>query len=347
MYLFPNVIQIYKIRLRIIFLFALVHGLTACTTTPNLSGWAQNSAELAGAIRIQNKEVLDRLDSNLSEMQIGSQEKWDISSKRIKKWNQRRDTYYKNTQNINAVMTTMVLYSNSLSDLAAAGETGSESVDKIKSSVGDIVDLFGASNPISGSTLNIIKEFAAAWTKVGSQKTLAEAMEHTDPAVKAMAEEISNLVNSQKKIINALFLLERQLIRYAAGPNRMSWYTKNNGYLKIEEVFKDDKDVEKAAAMTYLIESLEVRFRERETRRSNVTQWHKERKQALDTIAKAAFIWRHSHLDAAKILKTCGGWHSLAFKCGNYTAANIKLAVASIKSASAKSNSTSQDVTPN
>lgn len=93
----------------------------------------------------------------------------------------------------------------------------------------------------------------------------------------------------------------------------------------------DGANVEHAAAITYLIESLESRFRERHKRRVKSTQWKKARKQALDAIAKAAAVWRQSHLEAATLLAECGGLRSLRFSCGNYTAANLKLAADRIR----------------
>jgi len=246
-------------------------------------------------------------------------------------WKIWRDDYNQNSSDINAVMEAMVLYADSLSKLAAAGETGKESVQKINRSVTEIVELVGRSNPISSGVLTALEAFADAWTNVQAQDALADAMKATDPQVEELAKHVAESTEDQKAIVEAVRLLERRLVRQAAGPNRMSWYTKNNGYRQVEDAFSDGGDIERAAALTYLIESLEPRFRIRHKRRVESTQWRKARIQALDAIAMAAADWRQSHLGAADVLAQCGGLSSLRFSCGNYTAANLKLAADRIR----------------
>ena len=299
-----------------------------CTTTPDLSSWAKSSADLAGIVKAENKKVITRLDQNISELEVGKKEEWNLGKHTPEDWKVKRKGYFENSSDINTVMDTMVLYASALANLAAAGETGGEAVDKIKISV---VKLVGESNPISGTAINVLKEFASAWTKVEAQNTLAEAMTKIDPSVKNMASSLSKLTKAQKKVINSLYLFEHWLIRQSAGPNRMSWYAKNLGYKKLEEAFKDGADPLNVAATTILLESLERRYRLRGKRHGEVTQWQKERMQALTNIEKAANAWSLSHSEAAVLLEECGGLHSLSFKCGNYSAANLSLAVETIR----------------
>lgn len=304
---------------------------TGCTTTPDLSGWAQNSADLAGAVATENKEVLERLDRNIAELQVGEEEGWQLGANNYAGWKQHRDDYTKNASDINAVMGTMVLYANSLANLAAAGETGKEAAEKINSSVGDIVESVGASHPISEGTLKVLKAFADAWTRAQAQNSLAQAMTATDAEIGRMAELVSDVAAAQKEIVESIRLLERLLIRQAAGPNRMSWFKKNQGYAEVEKAFADGASVERAAAVTYLIESLEPRFRDRERQGVESTQWKKARIEALDDIAASAETWRATHLEAATLLARCGGFRSLQIQCGNFTAANLKLAADQIR----------------
>ena len=308
-----------------------------CTTTPDLSGWAKSSADLAGIVKAENKKIITRLDQNISELEVGKKEEWNLGKHTPEDWKAKRDGYFRNSSDINAVMDTMVLYASALANLAAAGETGGEAVDKIKTSVGKIVKLVGESNPISGATFKVLKEFASAWTKIEAQNTLAEAMTKIDPSVKNMASSLSDLTEAQQGVIDSLHLFERRLIRQSAGPNRMSWYVKNRGYKKLEEAFKDGADPLNVAATTILLESLERRYRLRGKRRGEVNQWRKERKRALANIEKAANAWSLSHSEAAVLLEECGGLHSLSFKCGNYSAANLSLAVETIRTVVADS----------
>ena len=52
--------------------------LVGCTSTPDLGGWAQNSADLAGAISGEHKKVLTRLNGDIVHLKIGEQEEWSL-----------------------------------------------------------------------------------------------------------------------------------------------------------------------------------------------------------------------------------------------------------------------------
>ncbi len=322
-------------------MLGLVLAISACATTPDLSGWAQNSAELAGVIKAESTNVLTRLDKNIAEMVSGKKEGWWLpvdeakAKKLISDWRRWRNSYKASSETIDAGMTAMTLYADSLANLAAAGETGKEAVGKMSKSLADIGNSIGVMFPIAPAVVKIVEEIADIWTRVEAQNSLAEAMMLTDPKVGELAALIEQTASAQIAIVQRVNAFERKLIRLAAGPSRMAWYVQNHSYQMNEEAFskaeKNKDDTVLAAAKTYLIEALEPKYRKRAERRVDVKQWVKTRKQALTAIASSASVWQKTHTDATNLLVSCGGFRSLKSACGNYTAANLKLAAGRIK----------------
>jgi hypothetical protein len=320
---------------------SLAFAISACATTPDLSGWAQNSAELAGAVKSESTNVLKRLDKNIAEMELGAKEGWRLAKDEAKQqalisdWQRWRESYKESSDTIDAGMTAMTLYADSLAKLAAAGETGKEAVEKMSKSLTDIGDLIGVTFPAAPAVLEVVEEIGAIWTKVEAQNSLAEAMALTEPKVGELAALIGQAAVAQIAIVDRVNAFERKLISLAAGPSRMAWYIKNKGYVANEKAFSDaDKNSEDAilaTTKTYMIEALEPKFRERGERQAEVKQWVKTRKQALVAIAASASEWQKTHTEATNLLVSCGGFRSLKPACGNYTAASLKLAAGRIK----------------
>lgn len=326
---------------------------SACTTTPDLSGWAQNSAELAGVVKAESTNVLKRLDKNIAEMESGNKEGWNLAATGaeteilMSDWRHWRKSYKASSETIDAGMTAMTLYADSLAKLAAAGETGKEAVGKISNSLTDIGNLIGVTFPAAPAVVKVVEEIAEIWTKVEAQNSLAEAMALTDPKVSELAALIEQAATAQIAIVARVNAFERKLIRLAAGPSRMAWYVKNQSYQKNEQAFSratnSRDDTVLAAVNTYLIEALEPKFRERAERRAEVKQWVKTRKQALAAIASSASEWQKTHTDATNLLVSCGGFRFFKSACGSYTAANLKLAAGRIKEVVAATETESED----
>lgn len=326
-----RLVQNAHMPLRLVTTLLMVLLIAGCAATPNLGDWARNSAELANAVALEHQQVLQNLDRSIAEIQIGENEGWQLAGNTSDIWRKHRDSYFASAVEIDVVLTGMVRYSNALSNLAASGETGKASVAKMNKSVNEIAEVLRTSNPISSGALAVIEAFADAWTRVQAQDSLAAAMQATDADVGKLADFIQDIAAAQNDVVASLHALQRRLIRQSAGPNRMAWYVKNHGYRQMEDAFGDDFNVETAAAITYLIESLEPRFRAREQHVMESMQWLGEREQALLAINAASTHWRQSHLDAAEYLRDCGGMRSLRRGCGTYSTANLKLAADRIR----------------
>lgn len=326
-------------RLKCIITLIMVAVLIGCSSTPDLGGWAQNSADLAGAISGEQKKVLTRLNDDIVQLKIGEKEEWNLGGDSggysSKNWQNNRKIYKDAAETIDATMTVMVEYADALADLAASGETGKEAANSIVISVNTIFETVGAAHPAGSTAAKVLEQVAHAVTKVQAQDTLAETMGQMQPVVDELAGRLTEYIDVQEKIIDSLKRLERTLIREAAGPNRMAWYEQNNGYKIVEKAFADtSEDIQTIAVKYQLILLLEPDYREREHKREEVAQWIRARKTTLTRIRGAAKAWQASHMEAKTVLQKCGGLRSLRPACGNYTAANLKLAADIIRESS-------------
>jgi len=305
--------------------------LAGCSSTPDLSGWAQNSAELANAINSENKEVLQRLDTNIAEIQLGGRENWTLAPNSESDWRHNRDIYQTGSGNVSATLTTMVLYADSLSALASAGETGKDAIGKMTTSLNKIAGSVGQTFPLAGAAVEAAKALAEAWTRVQAQDTLAKAMLQTQPQVTQMTTLIVTSTDIQKGIVRRIATLEKTLARQAAGQRRMTQYRSERDQLRADAADPNLDPIERTAK-SELLESLENRFRKRERKIAAAIDWKNARIDALTAIALSAAAWRDSHTAAANALSNCGGLRSLRVKCGNFTAENLKLAAGRIRS---------------
>lgn len=305
--------------------------ISGCTSTPDISGWAQNSADLAGAVASEGKQITERLDQSYAQYYIGTQEGW-FAKDRLDKWKSHREEFVANKVDIDTTLELMTGYADAIAKLAASGETGEAAVESIKGSVKNMVDTVGASNPISATALAAFESFAAAFTRVQAQNSLADVMTTVDGDIKLLAEIVKDAAIAQKNIINSIQLQESAMIDASAGEKRMRWYTTHKGFISIENKFRDGADPVRAHEVVALISQLEPRYRAREQAQVDLIQWQKARHAALEKIIKATVTWRKAHSNTASVLQECGGLRSLRFSCGNYTAANLKLAAEQIRS---------------
>lgn len=320
----------YKVTRNSLFGVIALLFMSGCTSTPDISGWAQNSADLAGAVANEGKLISERLDQNYAQYHIGTEEGW-FTLDRLEQWKSRRVSFAASKADIDATLEIMTNYADAIAKLAASGETGQSAAESINDSVTDIVDTISASNPISATALSAFKSFAAAFTRIQGQNSLADVMIAVDGDIQSLGAVVSDAAKAQKKVIESIQLQEWAMISDRAGKKRMRWYTQHKGFAVIENEFRDGADPIRAHAVVALISQLEPRYREREQALVDSIQWKNSRLAALDKIIQSSETWRTAHREAASILQECGGLSSLRFSCGNYTAANLKLAAEKIR----------------
>lgn len=313
----------------------LCAALSGCTKTPDLAGWAVNSAELATAVNVENKKVLDEIDTQITltelekAMKSLSGEKADQSLARWRSW---RDGYVVYYNEASAALTGMTLYAEAIANLAASGETGRDAVTKGHAALSGIAEQVGRSFPAASGVIAVLSEIADLWTRAEAQEGLAVAMRATQPAIDKLAAVIDEATRTHQNLYLQLHSERISHFSRLAGRNRMAWLKRNNRYSEIEGYFAEaEDDPQTAAAVIYLIEVLMPRFEERERSKAQYNQWVKERRDALEQIRAAVPEWKASHANALAVLEACGGVRSLRVSCGTYSAANLKLAADRIK----------------
>lgn len=318
--------------------------LSGCFATPDLSGWAQNSATLATTVSAENTAILNRMDKNIATYRTGKKIGWDIPDVYETTWNNKsRKEFAEAAASIDAGLMAMTLYADALAKLAAAGETGKEAVDKGHKAIVGIAELVGVAFPAAPVVVSIVKEIAGIWTRKEAQDGLAAAMTASDPKVDELTDLIVAATDEQRRLVRLLGNFEDALIEHAYGENVMLWFYQNDPttgksrFDKNEQVFadalKNKDDTVVAAAHTYLLEALKPRAEEQALKFGEVAQWRKTRNKALDGIVVAAKAWRASHRDVAAALAECGGLRAFRFSCGGYTAENIRFLADRIKNA--------------
>lgn len=100
----------------------LMIALAGCAT-PNLQPWAESTAELSAGVSTEHGAVLTRMKVAQDQLKA-----WNSTDKRIKKIEEERAAYARDSKRIEAVLDLAVDYSNVLAELAKAGETGATSV---------------------------------------------------------------------------------------------------------------------------------------------------------------------------------------------------------------------------
>ncbi len=333
---------------RLIATISSVLALCACATTPDLAAWSASSAELAGAISAEQKAITIQLDADISLIEIGETEGWDLKGETQEissaHWKSVRDAYLSDLDVVNASLEAMTLYADALAQLASKGETGGEAAKSIQKSLGTILESVGAALPVGGAASKLFEELAGAVTKIQAQDSLAKTMTEIDPIVERLESAISDAADKQLDAISALYAVGLVLELERMGQNRHDWFVRRTRdargaeltqYQRLERLFSDDGDLLRAAAETYLLQVQQQRYEDYAIALTHRTEWFKAHHAAVATIRDAAANWRKTHRAAANYLEECGGLRFLNPGCGAFSTANISLIAHQIATAGA------------
>jgi hypothetical protein len=295
-----------------------------CTSTPDLSAWSSASTDVANAVSAENRAVIDRVDSAIAEINLGIAADWNIAPTTLDSWKTTRASWKNSNETVDAAMAAMVAYAQALANLAAAGETGKDSIRKMTESITAIANTLGQTFPIAGPVVNFMTFLGGEWNRAQAQDSLADAMTQTQPHLLRLQMLLNEAANVQRPFINRVASLERQLARKEAGIRIMNRYKRERDSLRAA-IASGPAGASGTAAQVTLLNEMETRLRIREAKINAASIWAEGRKAALDQILKAATAWRDTHAEAAKLLTTCGGFRALKPACGTLTAANLKV----------------------
>ncbi len=307
-------------------------ALVACTTTPDLKGWAQNSADLAGAIGAENKQVSDRIQTDIGLARAGEGEGLVIGDNAANTWEERRKLYTDTTAMISRCLDTMVLYANAIADLAAKGETGKEAATQLVGSVKGILATVKIAYPFVGPLVGVgeaaFGEAAGMFTRVQAQDALAAVMSEQQPAVVKLASLVAEYAEKQRPIVITINNFEHTYYIEQMGPAG-HWYA-THGVAANKQIFGQDNP-SRSANYSAFLERLQTRYENAHLTIAASDKWTNDRLAALDHVKSAAEQWRQAHEKATETLVNCGGMRSFRSSCGNFTAANLKLAAERIR----------------
>ncbi|NIP17867.1 MAG: hypothetical protein GWM87_06715 [Xanthomonadales bacterium] len=325
----------------------LLFFITACSSTPNLSGWAEQTSNLRTAIARENSAVVQRIDKVIADSKLAQKEEWDMEGgtgpdELVRKWNENKSAFIESAGNMNATWQVISQYADAVASLAASGEKGREASQSILDSTKSILGIVapGLGFAVSPFVSNLFGEIGGIITRMQAQETLHETLEILDPEIEKLTDlsiGIATQFASAGGIPSTVFTDERKLITAGFGPSRMHWYQNNKGWSENESLYRQLNEgavsVEEVAARASLLDGLSLQYRARERARDQAQSWLLTRQHAQNLIVDALKAWQQEHRKVYAFLERCGSSRSLRFECGNYNVSNLQHSIALINSA--------------
>ena len=350
------------IFLKSIFAVVSILLVVGCSTTPDLTSFAEASKELKDGVNEVEQQVLSKVNMISESIDVGKKigyvqtakgkmNRWEVFPKdQAAEFKRSHKKFVTDLATINASMSIMVQYTGMLASLAANGETGAESSKIIINSTKSIFDTIGVaysgSSTVSNGVINAFGLVAQLFTEIEAQNSLAETMISTQPAVDTLASLINKNIDELSKLMSGLTRLERQIILASYGASKMDYYHKFGSYKAIDNLYADmgqctkkyKNDFEglwnchltKEKAISYRLVTLQNIATEYEAYSAELAEtrkWTKQQRQKLSAIKKAVQAWVSTHNQAANLLKKCGGMRSLHKSCGQLTVSNLKASI--------------------
>lgn len=370
-------------NLKLIPVCVAVFLLSACTTTPDLSSFAEESKQLRASIGHSHTELIQKVGDLNERIGSGKTKGWVKTDSEGRKpyevmtledangFRSNTVAFDNHVATIDATLSAMVAYSDALSNLAAAGETGKESVQSLKKSVSSITSTLGIAYPPSAIAYEgfteLLAEVADLYTRVEAQESLASAMSNATPAVDKLALTIQTQSALLEQLTVNVMNLRIAAVRGHYGSAKIGYFEKFNAYKNMEKLYgsilTDCSCDRSPAAGTPLPKYCTKTPAERNdgifechlTRETALTsrlttlgrindehsayvaaiaseqKWAKSMLAQLKAASAAAAAWASTHQQATTLLIECGGKKSLTPSCGNLTVDNLQSAIDRLK----------------
>lgn len=312
---------------RMITLLCVLLLLGACSQTPNLSQWSQNSAALKQSISEVNNDVLLQTDQALDALEAGKEDNWQVMpNERLSQWLERRKELTEAMSTIDAGMTAMVKYSQALSNLAATGDTGQQSAEELFTALSSINNTLGSFFPpalaASKGLEQLTTEIAAIATKVKAQGELAKGMKNAQPNVDALMQIVATSSQALSVLVGPIASIRENAVTGRYGKERIRFYLREKSYQQMENLFKQGDRAVLIESLP-LLEKMAGEYSAYQSEIAQVRQWRAAKRQQLASIQKAAKEWAQTHHQVQIFLEKCGGFKSLRYECGNFNATNL------------------------
>jgi len=333
---------------------ACLMAVTACTT-PNLRPMAEQTATLAAGVKQQNAAVRVHFAKVTDLMSAGL----TSSSQKRQSLKTSQKNYTETVQIVENMVDLAAAYTAEIAILSAAGEKGGEAAGQLTSTLQTFSGLLGYANPaaalpsnLAGSVAGrVIREAAAAFTRVQAQDSLLKTMEGADHAIQKLAEALIEIYGRplengaprpMHKIVTGLATLQINYQRDAFGRARIRFY--EDGLNQLQTLYGSagktlhgDTPLSFAEKLTAAKGNLEVIDKLRselanlqkdyEQLRENIAaigNWRDRRIEAGFAIADAAAAWGHEHQRLLGWFRKCAGTRIFREQCDDFSVQNLQ-----------------------
>ena len=281
-----------------------------CAQTPDLSPWAEQTANIQSTVAEEHSAISSKF-VHVSSLYAASSDPLD--QQLANGVDRDKKNFNTAAKKIDGTLTVMVVYSNSIANLAKAGHSGAEAIDGIAESINNAALAIDESLSLVDSSSKVFQTvsiLADAYTQARSQESLAKAMAHAQPAIESIGNELKSAYGEKGAIFtvnSGLSGAEESMLIDNALPNASEMYqtaiancsdVQNNSSCDIEKVTKL-----KAAQDSY-VNSL-----------SAIEAWKSERAARANAVVAALDAWMNEHRRVANYLERCGGLRFVAFEC--------------------------------
>jgi len=235
------------LKLSLICVIALI--IAGCSATPNVTGFAEGTANLYAASAGELQSVSKAFDRviELSE------------SKKKEKLTDQKKSFEASQKAINAILQQAVTYSSELVALSESGETGGAAAKSLGDSLNGFVQLAGGpAAVVSGTVAKILEKVGEVVTRVQAQKSLRAAVTQAQDGVRLVADALACLYgeataqsgcNVVIRFAGVLSSEEKKILLDKTGPNLIGFYElaqkqRNKNYAHLQRILsKLDDDI--------------------------------------------------------------------------------------------------------
>lgn len=318
------------LKITLICTFALT--IAGCSTTPNVTGFAEGTANLYAASAGELRSVSEKFDRviELSE------------SARKKKFSKQKKSFEVGQKAINEILQQAVTYSNELVALAESGETGGTAAKALGDSLNGFVQLAGGPAAIvSGTVAKILEKVGEVVTRVQAQRSLRAAVAQAQEGVTLVADALACLYgevtkqsgcNVVMRFSDVLSSEEKDILRNNAGKNLIGFYElaqkrRNKNYARLQRILSKldgsdigfsglcvdaggapdsscfiKQEVEAVAVIDARVQAIEPIYRAYRQDVDTVNTWRRKRVQSAKILVAASRAWALEHGKIAKAL---------------------------------------------
>lgn len=283
-----------RLKYRIWVLLAFV--VTGCGTLPDARPFADASQALATSVASAGQAVADSLG------EAGALSQADDAA-----YKARADRFRAAWAERVIASRAVATYSESISDLIAAGQEGGETVGKVGDALSGLASALNIplASPAVGVAGDVARFLADRIALVRASDRLETALAQAQPAVDRLAERLATDTDQPlRTVLDSAYKNQRSQIRdaYDAEQNHLGPLEENRSAL-MTQALADPARLPALLQLDQALASLRTRLAERDRRLAEASAAYKARLQLLNALSAATLTWAQSHRDLAAAVK--------------------------------------------